>query len=71
LRAVIDRFEGDFAVLLFNASGIKVDMPRVLLPPGAGEGDILAVTFEVDREETCRQRQKIEALLKKLQENNS
>lgn len=70
MRAVIDRFEGDFAVLLFSGSGLKVDMPRVLLPYDAGEGDILTVAFEVDRKETVRQRHKIETLLKKLEEKN-
>jgi hypothetical protein len=70
LRAVIDRFEEAYAVLLFESGELKVDMPRVLLPPGAAEGDILKITFEIDREETERQRLKIEALLKKLQEKN-
>ncbi len=71
MRAVIDRFEENYAVILFGDSEIKVDIPRELLPEGAREGDILNVSFEIDPDSTRAQREKIEGLLKKLKEKNS
>jgi len=32
MKAVIDRFEGDYAVVLFGDEEIKVDIPKELLP---------------------------------------
>ncbi|MEW5784193.1 MAG: DUF3006 domain-containing protein [Bacillota bacterium] len=68
MRVVIDRFEGPVAVLLFGESGISVPVPQELLPPEAVEGDILELSFRVDRQLTGRQREKITGLLHKLQE---
>jgi hypothetical protein len=70
MRAVVDRIEDGFAVLLFGDQEIKVDMPRELLPHDLKEGDILNVTVEVDQRSTQAQRQKIEGLLQKLKEKN-
>ncbi len=66
MKAVIDRFEGDHAVVLFGDDEIKVDIPRQLLPPGAKEGSWLKVSFELDPESEKQQREKIEGLLDKL-----
>lgn len=66
MRAVIDRFEGDYAVVLFGEEEIKVDMPKKLLPPDAAEGTWLNVTFAVDRSGTEKQRERIARLLDKL-----
>ena len=37
MKAVIDRFEGNYAVLLFGTKEIKVDFPRELLPAAVKE----------------------------------
>lgn len=37
---IIDRFEGDFAVVEYK-EGRTFNLPRSLLPPGAKEGDVL------------------------------
>jgi len=66
VRAVIDRIEESHAILLFGDNEIKVELPRELLPPGAAEGDILAVSFQIDRQATMEQRRKIAGLLDKL-----
>ncbi len=70
MRAVIDRFEGDLAVLLFGDEEIKVDVPRSLLPPGAKEGSWLTVSLELDLEGEQSQREKISEQLKRLRERN-
>ncbi len=50
MKAVIDRFEGDHAIVLFGDEETKVDIPRQLLPLGVKEGDWLNVSFELDPE---------------------
>ncbi|MGB4290452.1 MAG: DUF3006 domain-containing protein [Dethiobacteria bacterium] len=70
MKAVIDRFEGDFAVVLFGDEEIKLNIPRKLLPKGSCEGSWLKVTFELDPEGEKKQREKIEDLLKKLKDKN-
>lgn len=71
VRAVIDRFEEGYAVLLCGDKEIRVDMPRELLPSTAGEGDILEMSLEIDREGTRRQQDKIGRLLQKLKDKNN
>ena len=66
MKAVIDRFEGEYAVILFGDDEIKVDIPRQLLPPNAKEGSWLNVSFELDPEGEKKQREKVEGLLDKL-----
>ena len=66
MKAVIDRFEGDFAVILFGDKEIKTDIPRELLPKDAKEGSWLNVSFELDAEGTQKQEEKIRGLLEKL-----
>lgn len=35
MKAVIDRFEGEYAVLLIGEDETRVNLPRKLLPAGA------------------------------------
>lgn len=66
MKAVIDRFEEDYAVVLFGDDEIKVDIPKILLPEGVQEGSWLNVSFELDQEGKLGQKKKIEDLLDKL-----
>ena len=66
MKAVIDRFEGDFAVMLFGNKEIKAEIPRQLLPEGAKEGSWINVSFDLDLEGTKKQEEKIQGLLEKL-----
>lgn len=70
MKIVIDRFEGDVAILLFGDDEIKVDFPRSLLPSGAKEGSWLTVSLELDVEGEQAQREKISEQLKRLRERN-
>lgn len=70
MKAVIDRLEGNFAVLLFDEEEIKVALPRQLLPAGAREGSWLTVNLELDQERTQKQEEKIVGLLDKLKKKN-
>lgn len=69
MRAVVDRFEGEYAVLLIEEDKIKVDFPRKLLPDGTREGSWLTVNLKLDRERTKKQEEKIAELLNKLKNN--
>ncbi len=66
MKAVIDRFEGDYAVVLFGDDEIKVDIPLILLPEGSKEGSWLNINFELDVEGEMKQRERIENKLERL-----
>jgi len=70
VKVVIDRFEGDKAVLLVGENESSVNWPREALPEEAREGDILWTLFTVDHEATGKARSEAEDLLRKLLERN-
>lgn len=68
MALIIDRFEGDYAVV--EVDGEKtIDIPRYKLPAEAKEGDVLAVNndiFSLDTEETKRIKDEAEKLMSDL-----
>ncbi len=66
MKAVIDRFEQSYAVVLVGDEEIRVDIPTKLLPPGTHEGSWLNIRFELDNQGEQHQREKIQGLLNKL-----
>ena len=59
MQAIIDRFEGEYAVMEFE-DGYK-NIPRQMLPPEAREGDVLVLKDEnwmVDPEATSKRKEK-------------
>jgi len=66
VKAVIDRIEGNLAVVLFGDDEVKVNIPKKLLPKGAKEGSWLKVTIDLDKEGTKKQEEKISTKLDKL-----
>ena len=66
MKAVIDRFEGDYAVLLAGDKERQIDMPRDLLPEGAREGSCITISLELDTQREARQRERMEGMLEKL-----
>lgn len=49
MKAVVDRFEGDLAVLLVGEDETELVVPRSELPAGAAEGTWLRLGLEVDQ----------------------
>ncbi len=47
MRAIVDRVEDDVAVVIFEDGG-RAYLPAAQLPPGAGEGTVLTVTWAVE-----------------------
>jgi len=66
LKAVIDRFEGSYAVVLIGLEEIRVDLPVKLLPKGAREGSVLDVSLELDPKGEVERRKRIRAKLDRL-----
>lgn len=71
MKAVIDRIEGEIAVLLVGEDELTLDVPIRLLPNGASEGTWMTISFELDLKETERRKNKVSALLSKLKKKNS
>ena len=75
-KAVIDRFEGDFGIVIIGEEEgeRQVDVPRKALPKGAREGDWLQVEMHgdhitsalYDKAETARAKQRIMEKLARL-----
>lgn len=68
MKGVIDRFEGDYAVVELEDGKMK-DIKRSLLPDGAKEGDVLIINekgIKIDKEETHRRKGKINNLMDEL-----
>jgi hypothetical protein len=71
-RLYLDRFEGDFAVLIpENAGGHSLDVPKALIPEGAAEGSVLSVTLAVDEDATAAGKQEVESLMQELLHRDS
>lgn len=65
MKVIIDRFEGDFAIVELPDMTFA-DMPKVLIPDGAKEGDVLSI--EIDKDATRVRRKRIEKLMDDLWE---
>lgn len=67
ITAVVDRFEGDQAVLLVGNEETAVMWPRASLPAGVREGHVLRVRLAIDEDATARAHAAAAALLERLQ----
>lgn len=67
---VIDRFEGDYAVVEFEDREMQ-DIKKILMPPEAKEGDVIVFIdgkYVIDKEETAKRRGAAEKLSEGLWE---
>lgn len=62
--AILDRLEGEHAVILFGK--VAVSVPRSLLPPAAREGDAFTVELRPSPEETARRRKETAQMIERL-----
>ena len=66
-RVIIDRIEGDLAVLvLYEDDRVKFNVPVRLLPEGAREGDHMLMTFSEDSASRESEQKRIDNLLDEL-----
>jgi len=66
VQAVIDRFEGNKAVLLVGKEELQVVWPREYMSRESAEGDILQIYIEVDEVATAEAKAEGERLLKEI-----
>ncbi len=52
-KGTIDRFEGDFAVILLDSAAVNI--PRSILPEDAKEGEIIYISITDNQEEAENQ----------------
>ncbi len=64
MKFIIDRFEGNYAVVELEKKMINV--PKEIVPKGAVEGSVISVV--VDEDETIKMKQKIKNSMNKLWE---
>lgn len=65
MQVIIDRFEGEFAVVEID-EGSFVNLPRILVPD-ANEGDVVDIT--INTAETQKRKQRINKLMDNLFED--
>lgn len=65
IKAFIDCFKGDYAIINIEDDEARLEIPRRLLPAGSREGSWLDMTFALDPQGERKQEAKI---LKKLGE---
>lgn len=63
-KAIVDRFEGDFAVL--SVESRSLDIPKKIIPEGTKEGDIIYIAITNDKEETKNQEELAKDLLNEV-----
>ncbi len=62
MKVIIDRFEGDYAVVEIQ-KGSCVNIPKILLG-SAKEGDV--ITIDIDKDETLKRKNRIDNLMNDL-----
>ena len=60
MKYIIDRFEGDFAIVELSDKTF-VNIPKAAIPPEAKEGAVIDVT--VDKDSTAARTEKINSLM--------
>jgi len=66
VKAVIDRFEGDYVIILLGEEEQAINFPLKFLPCAVKEGDCLKIKIEMDQEETMARSKRIKALMQEL-----
>lgn len=61
MKIIIDRFEGNFAVVEVEGSNNTIDIPLEVIPEKAQPGDVLCI--KIDREATQKRKNEIEKLM--------
>ncbi len=67
LTAVVDRFEGEMAVIMLRKQQAQLDFPQEMLPDAADEGTVLRIQITADLLRTEQIRKQQQKRLKRLQ----
>ena len=66
MRCIVDRLEGDYAVIEYFDQ--VLNLPRVFLPNEVREGDVLDVIVMLDDDETSKMKTSIKKLMDEVWE---
>ena len=61
---IIDRFEGEYALIEYKKRIFHI--PKILLPKGAKEGDLIKIQVTIDKESTKKKKEGIDKLANSL-----
>ncbi|MCX6806632.1 MAG: DUF3006 domain-containing protein [Candidatus Berkelbacteria bacterium] len=64
-KAIVDRFEGEYAVLIFD-DGKKIDWPKDKLPKNIKEGSVVWFSLTKDKEGEKKQRELAKEILNEI-----
>jgi hypothetical protein len=71
IRGVVDRFEGDHAVMYIeNAEGETFDLPRSILPEAVKEGTIVDISIKAKQNKTQEAKKAVQEMINKLKMKN-
>jgi len=71
IRGVIDRFEGDFAVIIAGEEGDeRLEIPKSVLPLDSREGSIVELKIKVKKNKDKEAREKVKGMIEKLSKND-
>ena len=67
MTGIIDRFEGEYAVVELEDRQMK-NIPRAQLPPQAAEGDVLRLDppIRIDAQKTAERKERIRRMAEQL-----
>lgn len=68
-KVILDRVEGDKAILEVHGYQYKIILPRAVLPPSAKEGDVLNLEVKKTRkvrQETLKRKKEARTLIDKI-----
>jgi hypothetical protein len=68
MEAVIDRYENEMCILEFE-DGRLIPFPKCDLPPEAREGDVVTISFQINRERTEERRKRALKLMEDVWED--
>lgn len=69
---IVDRFEGNFAVVLIGEEqDIRADVPRSLLPEDLKEGDFISIAVKALPNKTLKTKKETQNLIEKLKRSTS
>ena len=66
LTAVLDRIEGERAVLIAGADGQTISLPAKFLPENAKEGDAVFVAISLNEDEAASDSQRAKDILNEI-----
>ncbi|MBB6285307.1 DUF3006 domain-containing protein [Geobacillus subterraneus] len=67
VKGIVDRFEGDIAVVEIDRK--TLDLPKTIFPKGTDAGDVVIIEVTIDKKETEKLRKEIEDLMNEVFED--